>query len=71
MKLADVPLDAPIPTTETMYVWDEAGGSWVTWIDYVFRVLNGSAATRRDGSGDAAAATRRAPAQSPLFEKWG
>jgi hypothetical protein len=36
MSGIDVPLDVPIPTTETMYVWDEIDGVWLPWVDWVF-----------------------------------
>lgn len=56
MTLAEVPLDAPIPLTECLYVWDEVSGYWVTWVEYVFAAAHRNALPaavterRRDGS---------------------
>lgn len=58
MRLADVPLDAPIPLDEALYVWDEAGGYWCRPIDWLFRSLH-----RAAEGGEAAAVP--APAAVP------
>jgi hypothetical protein len=65
MTLAEVPLYAPIPSTECRYAWDEVSGYWVTWIEYVF------AAAHRNERPAAAAVTERrrdgSAARSPLL----
>jgi hypothetical protein len=64
VTLADVPLDAPIPNTESFYVWDEISGYWVTWVEYVFTTAH------RNAPPAAAVAERRptgSAARSPLL----
>ena len=69
ITLRDVPLDVPIPTTESLYAWWEPDGVWVTWTDYVFLLARQKKPPARSASsGDAAAAERRT-AQSSLFER--
>jgi hypothetical protein len=61
VTLDQVPLDAPIPTTEAIYVWDDVGGYWLRWVDWVFAVAH-----RHEPGGGKAAAPPPA-AQSSLF----
>lgn len=49
MRLSDVPLDAPIPTAEALYVWNEVDGVWERPIDWIFRALHRAA----EGGGEA------------------
>jgi hypothetical protein len=51
----DVPLDAPIPTTDALYFWWEPEGVWVTRTDYYFLLA------RRTPAGERAAAGRYRP----------
>lgn len=60
-RLEDIPLDAPIPATEVMYLWYEPDGAWVSWDTYVRVAIFGRNAERRRSGGGAA--------QSPLFQE--
>jgi hypothetical protein len=64
----DVPLDAPIPTTDAMYYWWEPQGVWVNRTDYYFLLARQTPA----GSGPAAGAGARPPAarQKTFFNSW-
>ena len=34
-ELKDIPLDTPIPTAATLYLWYEPDEAWITWDRYV------------------------------------